>query len=826
MKARITLFFLILSITNCLSAQELVDISGVVYNEGNEPQFGVIVQLDSVRKVRTDFDGNYSFQNVEVGQHSVKIYSSFFEAVYVDINVTESRSDLNLVVVDKGITKDTTFIVVQYNDFGHESMAEVDGMTLTSGKKTEVISPDELTYNSSTNNARETFSQISGANIWESDNYGIQLGVGVRGLSPNRSANFNTRQNGYDISADAIGYPESYYTPAFAALQRIEIIRGAGALQFGPQFGGMMNFKFKKGNRNEPIEGVFRQSFGSFGFWSSFLSLGGQIGNVNYYGYVNHKEANGWRPNSSFVHNNAFVGIEHQVSKKFSYNVEYTYLKYLAQQAGGLTDAQFEDMPRQSNRERNWFEVNWNLLAVIFDYKLSDKTKLNWRNFGLSAGRDALGNLERIDRVDDGGDRNLISDRYNNFGSEFRLLTKYRLKNDTISTDTSALVVGARFYRGRTTSRQGVGSSGSDADFKFYDDTNPDGSDFTFPNTNFALFLENQFKLSKKFSITPGVRYEWISTKSDGYYNRVVRDFAGNIISDSTIFEQIENTRSFVLFGLGTSYKFSDGAQLYGNITQNYRPVTFSDIRINNPNKVVDENISDENGYNFDLGLKGNVWEKFTYDVTGFYMRYNDKIGSIYEAEDKPPFRNLKVVRNIADAYTFGLELYAQTDLFSLFKPDTVEVKNNLNWFVNTSLINGKYVSPNNLIVDDKKVELIPSVTFKTGLTFKRKKMSYSVLFTYLSKQFTDATNELGPVPDAVIGVIPSYYVMDLGASYKLKEWIKLEGGINNLTNSMYFTRRADGYPGPGIIPSDGRSFYLTLQFKLAASAFKKLPKK
>jgi Fe(3+) dicitrate transport protein len=31
----------------------------------------------------------------------------------------------------------------------------------------------------------------------------------------------------------------------------------------------------------------------------------------------------------------------------------------------------------------------------------------------------------------------------------------------------------------------------------------------------------------------------------------------------------------------------------------------------------------------------------------------------------------------------------------------------------------------------------------------------------------------------------------------------------------MYFTRRATGYPGPGIIPSDARSFFVTLSFRI-----------
>ncbi len=39
-------------------------------------------------------------------------------------------------------------------------------------------------------------------------------------------------------------------------------------------------------------------------------------------------------------------------------------------------------------------------------------------------------------------------------------------------------------------------------------------------------------------------------------------------------------------------------------------------------------------------------------------------------------------------------------------------------------------------------------------------------------------------------------------------------GGINNLTDERYFTRRAGGYPGPGILPADGRTFYVSAGIK------------
>jgi Fe(3+) dicitrate transport protein len=101
--------------------------------------------------------------------------------------------------------------------------------------------------NFATNNAREIFSRIPGVNIWENEGSGIQINVGVRGLSPNRSWELNTRQNGYDISSDVFGYPEAY-NPPMEAVETIELIRGGASLQLGLQFGGMLNYVLKREN--------------------------------------------------------------------------------------------------------------------------------------------------------------------------------------------------------------------------------------------------------------------------------------------------------------------------------------------------------------------------------------------------------------------------------------------------------------------------------------------------------------------------------------------------------------------------------------------------
>src|SRR5690606_24937537 len=118
--------------------------------------------------------------------------------------------------------------------------------------------------------------------------------------------------------------------------------------------------------------------------------------------------------------------------------------------------------------------------------------------------------------------------------------------------------------------------------------------------------------------------------------------------------------------------------------------------------------------------------------------------------------------------------------------------------------------------IEGNEVEFVPMLNVKVGTGVGYKGFTCSVQFTHLSSQFTDANNTTSTADDntyGIFGKIPSYYVADISASYQWK-MLKLEAGINNFTNNYYFTRRATGYPGPGIIPSDPRIFYTTLEIK------------
>ncbi|MEO1652959.1 MAG: TonB-dependent receptor, partial [Bacteroidota bacterium] len=197
------------------------------------------------------------------------------------------------------------------------------------------------------------------------------------------------------------------------------------------------------------------------------------------------------------------------------------------------------------------------------------------------------------------------------------------------------------------------------------------------------------------------------------------------------------------------------------------------------------------------------------FDWSLFYLRYNQRIGFLLLANRPPLFLDFRFQTNIGDSRHYGLESLTELSLSRLFFRR--KTKAELRWYTNFSWIDARYVQVADRSIDGNKVEYVPEFLLRTGLNFSWKGLKASYQFSYLGEQFTDATNAIGPVSGAVSGLIPSYFVMDLSLSYEYT-FLKLSTGVNNLTDERYFTRRAESYPGPGIIPAAGRNFYVSLR--------------
>ena len=747
------------------------------------------------------------------GDYLLSIISSktliFFSYNYNPLKITLSPEGQGISIVElEPLAEQLSGVelaVVKKQYFNIKRLSDVDGMAIFAGKKNEVVVMNNIFANLATNNARQIYGQVAGLNIYQNDDAGLQLNIGGRGLDPNRTSNFNTRQNGYDISADVLGYPESYYTPPSESLSEIQVVRGAASLQYGTQFGGLVNFKMKDPNPTRFMEVKSRNTYGSYGLYTNFTSLSGTKEKFGYYTFFNYKEGNGFRSHSNFSSRNLFFKLNYDFSERTKATAEITYLDYLAKQGGGLNDLMFNNNPYQSNRSRNWFDINWLLYNAKINHEFSERTRFSLNLFGLNAQRKALGfRTNRVDQVDSFEERDLIIGDFKNFGFESRLIHNYKFfkKNSTA-------LLGFKFYKANNTGRQGPGSNGSGPEFNFQTDQYPDypaQSDYVYPNLNTSLFGEKLIYISEIFSITPGFRFEYINTESQGFTKRINLDGAGNVILNQTDYYDEQRKRSFTLLGLGISYKPTNFIEFYGNLSQNYRSVTFADISIINPAFVISPDITDEKGSTMDVGVRGIYKNYISYDISLFSLIYDDRIGFLQKLF---PDGNVRSERgNIGKARIFGFESLFDLNINKLFSLDN-NIQSNI--FFNTSVIDSKYTSSQANGIVGNRVEFVPRLNFKTGIKFSYKDFTTNFLYSYISEQFTDATNAIDSNIGGVIGAIPSYNILDFGLSYKWKNF-RLESGINNALNNSYFTRRATGYPGPGIIPSPPRNFYVTLE--------------
>jgi Fe(3+) dicitrate transport protein len=709
-------------------------------------------------------------------------------------------------------------IVGQKSKSDIHQLPEIVGTNIYAGKKSALVVLDNVKGNIVTNTMRQVMAKVPGIFIWESEGSGIQINIAARGLSPNRSWEFNVRQNGYDISADPYGYPEAYYNPQLQSVQRIEIVRGHGSLQYGPQIGGMVNYILKNGSEfTKPVQVETFQTIGSNGLFNTYNAIGGKTGKINYYAFFDHRSADGWRDNNEYSSNTGSGTFTYRLSDRIAFTTEFTRWHSLSQQPGGLTDDQFQLNARQSLRSRNWFDLTWQTIAVTTDVKINTDQQLNVKLFSITGDRNSVGYLPSAgiivpDEINPAtgqfNSRTVDVDNYKNYGMEARYLLSYQIGK--LGHNLSA---GMRLYSGTTLRyRGGKGTTGTDYDITLQDGTTWTG-DIDYGSKNLAFFAENLFSITEKFIVIPGIRYEYLFAKASGY---------NSVSNGSPVYlENQERGRGFVIGGLGMEYAISNTTKLYTNATQSYRPVQFADLTTPPTTDVIDPNLTDAKGLNIDIGYRGNLKDYFIYDVSAFHLIYDNRVGTIKQQREDGSFYNYKT--NVGGSASSGVEAFGEINVtkaaalsgslgylsvFASFAYNDARY----NDFKVITIVNNQLSETN---YKDKKVEYAPENILRIGITYLYRGFSSSFQYSYTDKLFTDANNTEAPSANGQNGLIPAYSIMDVTASYNHKSGLLIKTGVNNLADKNYFTRRAGGYPGPGVLPADGRTFFVTFGYKM-----------
>ncbi len=671
-------------------------------------------------------------------------------------------------------------------------IAEYTNLMVLGGRKLEEIPLQNMPANIGEKVGRQIFSRIPGAFVYDMDGAGNQVNISLRGLDAHRSWELSVRQNGIITNTDMYGYPASHYSAPMEAVERIELIRGTGALQYGQQFGGMLNYILKKPDTSRVVSFESITTAGSFGLLSTYNSIGGKIGNLTYLAYYHRRVSDGYRDNARSDAEAQHLSLKYDFPETdLSITAELSRSTYLYQIPGPLNDEMFNENPRMATRFRNYYSPDIIIPALIFDWNPTKNTQFSLSASGVFGDRSSVvfpGNSVREDLIDpetnDFLPRDVAVHDYYSRTLELRMLHHYTI--GTIKNDLSASI---RYFNNKNLRKQrGIGTTGFD-----YDLSVPGGfgRDLELLSNSLAFAVENQLWINQQFSISPGIRIETGSSDLSGRIDYIEEDEV-----------PLEIPYDFITLGVHGQYFLPTGGRIFAGISQANRPVLFQDLVPGDPFSRISRDLEHSFGYNAEIGIENYSNDIFQYNLTFFRTYIGDRLGNLVETIDGNTFL---VKSNIGNSMTDGVELFIN---FNILDNDYLR----LSIFNASSYMDGRYTSgeirsgEENIYLKGNSIESVPEWLIRTGALFEIPRFTASLNHQYVGETYADPLNTKTPDASGAVGLVPSYQLWDFSASFRLTGQFELRFNVNNIFDKKYFTKRPTMYPGPGIWPSDGRS--------------------
>lgn len=644
-------------------------------------------------------------------------------------------------------------------------LPDVQGTKINVGKKTTVVDFDALPAIHG-GNYRQALVQTPG--LFLSEESTPLLSIGYRGLEPHRVQYTQVLKDGIPIHADQFGYPEAYYVPPLQTVDRIEFVHGGGALQYGPQPGGALNYVTHRPRTDKELGGGTENTFGENNTWNSFSYLDGTNGRVGYYFYYNRRETDGFRHANSDVELDAYnltLALDATGPSRWFLNVE-SYREEHGE-PGGLSAAAFAATPEATTRRRDRFSLDRDAVSLTFERDLQEGqfTARLWAvDYARASARQRL-TVGLSGTTAQFGTSPAAAELFNNELQEFRTYgADARIRRDWGQDGRHVFTGGVQLYTSDSPRR---------------DDTSATAFDVSTP-TRVAqrdmfyapVFAENLFRFGD-LSVTPGLRVENFRQKVSVNPNATAPDRT--------------QTDSVPLLGLGVAYDLPADSQVYANVSESYRPVIFTEAVPTSGGTTVAGDLAEGRAIQYELGYRAEPTAGLTLDASVFHMVFDDKVGT-----------NAGVVQNLGRAEYTGLEFAAQYDLLRLAGGDG---RTQLNALANLTLLDAEYVGGP---AKGNTPAYAADHLVRTGLIYSRgADLKIALLGTLVDDSFGFDNNT--PTAAVPVTAVPAYAVWDLTAEYRLPRTpLTLLGGVNNLLDESYYSRiRADG-----IDPGAGRTFY------------------
>lgn len=478
----------------------------------------------------------------------------------------------------------------------------------------------------------EALRQVPGVFPREEEGAGMRPNIGIRGLSPTRSTKVLLLEDGIPLAFAPYGDNATYYHPPIERFDRVEVLKGASQIRFGPQtIGGVINYITPALPDRLTVEGGAQG--GNLGTWAVDGRVGGPFagGKLLFQGV--HKESDGARENQKLRFTDLFLkgawdlGERQSLTLKVSRFEEGSRVTY-----SGLRRDEFAADPRQNPFVNDRFDtVRWGA-SLAHRAELAEGVELRTTGYYFHFARDwwrqSSNSGQRPNDASDpacGGMANLST----GCGNEGRLRAY-----DTWGIETRLTLDHARALGGRIGGETEVGLRWHSED-QARRQWNGDTPTARTPGTGInAGVRENNLREARAFSgfvqsrldfgrlaLIPGVRGELVD------YTRVnlpVDVIAGGRPTGAKTAITSASTRlSKVIPGFGLTYDLADRLLLYGGIHRGFAPPRVEDILTVTGGSL---DLEPELSWNAELGIRGDIGRGAFVDLALFNLDFSNQI--------------------------------------------------------------------------------------------------------------------------------------------------------------------------------------------------------
>lgn len=740
------------------------------------------------RVIKADVDGIYIFEGLLAGQYQMSVQADGFAIAERQVELTSSESVLDLQLRPGSFTEDVTIVTARLAPTP-ESVQRIPGTV-------DIVDTPILEV-SRVFNFNEALRKVAGLTLRDEEGFGLRPNIGIRGLNPTRSTKVLLLEDGVPLTYSVYGDNASYYHPPVERFSSIEVLKGSGQIIHGPvTVGGVINYITPQ-PPSKP-GGVLTLVGGNRDYFNGHFGYGGTWGNTGLIFDYMRKQGEGSRVNIRHGINDLNLKLvtafnsRNVLTLKTNYYGERSRVTY-----SGLTQAEYDENPRQNPFRNDSFEINRfgamgnHTLLINNDFVMS--TNVYFAGFFRDWWRQSSNSLQRPNDAADpncGGMANLNT----TCGNEGRLRKYYTVGIDPrfrLSHNLFGIKNEADF--------------GFRAHFEVQDRRQLNGNtplartgvtveDNERRNQAYSGFIQNRFILGG-LTITPGLRVEKINYKRT---NRLANGGAG--VSGKTDLTQL-------VPGLGVSYSFGDKATIFSGVHRGFAPPRTEDIINNTTGGVVD--LDPEQSWNYEVGVRSTPMQGIRLNVSYFRTDFSNQIVPASIAGGQGA-----TLTNGGETLHQGLELNSRVDTGTLFNsPHNFYLR--LNYaYVRDAKFTGQRFSNipgfSSVSVTGNRLPYSPEHLLTAGFGYShRSGLDILVESNYLSDQFADDLNTVKPSPDGQRGLIPAYTIWNATVNYKVEAiHSTFFFTVKNLLNDTFIVDRARG-----ILPTPPRLVQTGIKF-------------